>query len=469
MAESFNLFDRELIIEDDFLLDIVLHGKINELAASASKMFEAHYHDKFHNIEDILSKGDETASSIFKKCADTYCDTLASMQIYSVMPFDIISHIEEMQFEEDSYFDEVMSDLTDWYYSSKREERQKDISRKARRKNRSKVVIKGRTLTGSIVGAATAGTINLASGAVHGTVNIIGKGFSSIGSSIEQATIFNDPNTCERFCTAIYMDVFDWIYLIENILIKDGIPLKKITIADEEKCENLFESLRHANLSQSQAYDIAFQLCSINPSEFSYYDFCLQKFPEQQANLIKLARYCKVDLTSSIDNIFQTIFNTSQHKTEDNVKLIKENMRAKQEELGVTSSAAIEKVDNILQDFDVKARSFQSTTYETREQRQKAEADFNELTALCGKINKLNLESCIRLIEEISEKDYVPNISKTFLHRLELRKRKLERGKADSLYKTIFKQFETENSDLKKYKIIKKLISVVICSPYERQ
>jgi len=291
MPESFafTLFDRELTIEDRFLLDILLHGRIIRLAEKASSMFEEYYHTNLHSIEDILNKSYGAATYMLNKCAEAYVDMLCSVEFYSISAPDILSQMDG------SYFEDELNDLEYWYLSSKIKEKQKDIQRKERRKNRSKIVIRGRTLTGAIAGAATAGTLNLASGIIHGTTNVIGKSFSSMGSSITKAGMFNDPNTCRRFCTAMYMDVFDWIYIIEDMIIKEGIPLKRITIADEEKCERLLQNLSQENLSHNQSYEVAFQLFQINPSEFGYYDFCLQKFPEQQANLLKLGLVLKIE------------------------------------------------------------------------------------------------------------------------------------------------------------------------------
>ena len=142
---------------------------------------------------------------------------------------------------------------------------------------------------------------------------------------------------------------------------------------------------------------------------------------EQQVNLLKLGNYCKVDLTSAIDEVFQKIFRSFPHKTEQEAKELRRKMQIKQEELGVSSSATINKVDKMLVDFDVKARSFQGITFETREQRQKAEADFNSLTSLCGKIDKLSSNECKHLQQEISQAESVTEISEMFMTKISRR------------------------------------------------
>lgn len=455
MANSFELFNKELVIEDDFLLDILLHGDICKIATQASKDFETYYHDKFSCLEDILKKGEEAALNIFRKQAQNYVNILISLGIPFISVSDILHQTEA------EYFEDALDDLEVWYNSSKEKEKQQAIYRKARRKNRSKVVIRGRTLTGAIAGAMTAGTLNLASGVVHGTANVVGNSFSSMASSITKSSMFSNPNTCQQFCNAVYMDVFEWVYIVEDLIEEAYVPIRRITVDDEETCESFRENLCHAKLNQGQSYELAFQLFQLNPSEFSYYELCFEKFPEQQVNLLKLAEYCRVDLSPAIDAVFQNMFRSFPHKTEEDVKELREKMQQKQGELGVTSSPVIDKVDKMLADFDIKARSFQGTAFETRELRQKAERDFDDLTTLCGKIDKLELNDCKNLQQEISQKEYVPEISEIFLTRIERRAKKLERDEADQLYKTLFAQYEVENSSLKKYKIMEKVMSVV--------
>lgn len=415
MASKFELFNKELTIDDDFLLDILLHGAICEVATQASKDFETYYHKKFSCLEDILKKGKEVALSVFQKQAQSYVNILISLGIPFISVSDILRHTEA------EYFEDTLDDLAIWYDSSKEKEKQKDIYRKARRKNRSKVVIRGRTLTGAIAGAVTAGTLNLASGVMHSTANVVGKSFSSMGSSITKASMFQNANTCQQFCNAIYMDVFEWVYIVEDMIEDSDILIRKITIADEETCESYRENLCQANLSRVQSYELAFRLFQLNPSERSYYELCFEKFPEQQVNLLKLGNYCKVDLTSAIDEVFQKIFRSFPHKTEQEAKELRRKMQIKQEELGVSSSATINKVDKMLVDFDVKARSFQGITFETREQRQKAEADFNSLTSLCGKIDKLSSNECKHLQQEISQAESVTEISEMFMTKISRR------------------------------------------------
>lgn len=99
----------------------------------------------------------------------------------------------------------------------------------------------------------------------------------------------------DRLATAVYMDVYDWVYILERMISQSGLSIEPITMEDEQEATNLFTNLQNAHLDSTQQYNIAFQLFETNPCEREYYEHCLKQFPEQQKNLLSIAEYCLPD------------------------------------------------------------------------------------------------------------------------------------------------------------------------------
>lgn len=243
-------------------------------------------------------------------------------------------------------------------------------------------------LGNAIVGAAQAVAMNLASGAVHGAVNLVGKDISSMDAAMSESAMFSRAETRERLANTLYLDVFDLVYVMERTIKTANIAIRPITPTDERKAGSLFENLKTLNLDYAQAYDVAFQIFQTNPSEYEYYEYCMKRFSYQQPNLIQIGEYCQADLSKITESIFEQIFSQMPHETEEETLRLHEKLIEKKNELGVSRSVTIDEVAKMLRDFDVAARTFHNETYNTRELRAKAEADDHQLAAICTKIGE---------------------------------------------------------------------------------
>lgn len=434
MAESFTLFNRTLEIEDDRLLDIQIRRFIMVLADNAQEAFKKFYKSKLHGMDDLIKNGESAAFEILRSQAQNCAEALTSLEIYDISASTIIENMTA------SYFEEEFQQLEDWYISLLNDEEQKDAYRKARRQNRSRWVSMGFGLNGAAYASTQAGVLNLASGAAHGAVNLVGKSFSLVGTSMSKSGMYNDPNTCKRLAQALYMDVYDWIYILESIIRRSDTSIDVITPSDEKAACNLFENLQSKNLSTEQYYNIAFQLFETNPCEFEYYEYCVKRFPDQQKVLFSLADYCMIDTKRLAEPIFKSIFDSMPHNTEEETLAIKKCLDAKQEELGISSSPTVTKVEKLLHDFDIAARTFQNILFETREQRATAEKDYNELDILCQKIETSSINECRKMRATIQTGNYDKNIGNLFLRRIDVRVDFLRYMNAKEIYDALLEK-----------------------------
>ena len=83
-------------------------------------------------------------------------------------------------------------------------------------------------------------------------------------------------------------------------------------------------------------------------------------------------------------------------------------------DIGIKDSQTIRKVEKMLVDFDIKARTFHNILFNTREIKNKAEKDFQELKIYCEKIDVWNEEECNNSKKWIYEQGYVLKIVDLF-------------------------------------------------------
>lgn len=363
MSQMFTLFNQELVIEDDYLLDIHVRRLVMHFAETAQKDFENFYQKKLHGMDDLIKKGEECAFTIMESQAQKCAEILASLDIYNISASTILRKMHG------SYFSAEFEQLVNWYSSVLDTDAQKDAYRKARRQNRSRWVGVGLGLNGTAYAATQAGVLNLASGAAHGAVNLVGKSFSAIGTSISKNGMFKDKNTRKRLAQALYMDIYEWIYILESIISQSGIEIEPIPQRDEQRAANLFENLKSKNLDTKQYEQIAFQLFDTNPCEFEYYAYCIDKFPEQQKHLLALARYCHVDEDILADTILRKVYDSMPHSTEDQLHTLYQTLKEKQTALDISKSQIVDNVEKELEKLDLEARTFKKLVFETREEK----------------------------------------------------------------------------------------------------
>ena len=442
MAEKFILFDQEMYVDDSLQLEILLRRAVMLAAQGAKKTFEEHY-SHFNNIEGLLKKGEDEVIKIFTASAQFCVDTLTKLGVYSIAADDIVSSMRG------SYFMGELGELEKWYLSVLQNEADKDAYRTARRKGRSKWVGYGFGIQGALTGAAKAGTLNMLSGAAHGTVNLIGKSFSMIGTSMNKSQMFQSKDTRNRLATALYMDISNWIYFLENAVQKEGYAVQEISPADEKRAESLFQNLKNPSLTHNQRYDIAFQLFETNPVVPEYYDYCVFQFPEQQKYLFQLGEYCGIDFSELKEKILQKIFDKASHKTEEETLQVYKKLQAKKADLGINDSKVITRTEKLLKDFDLEARTFRKIVYGTREIKAQAEREYNELLIICGDITSVAEEECQTLKLRISQGTYMVEVRDPFVHQLDCQIKRIEYNTAEAFYDELYRKSTIDNPKLK--------------------
>lgn len=392
MEKTFILFGKQLTIDDAFYTAINLRPFLKEFAKEGANEF-IDYYCTVKNFEDLLrhgyDKGFEIESIMAAKCTDKLPVRIPANTILN---------------NSDKFFENEIIKLQEWYSSVLYEEQQKNITR----------ITKGQKASDSDSKAA---------------------GRSKL----------RNKQTCEDLWEALYMDIIDWAYFFETELPKYGIPIRPIGKTGLKLAENLFKTLKAGKSNNTQAQDIAYQIFETNPTANEYYEYCFNKFPEEQKNLIALANYCGIDLSDLYEKQFENIFKAMPHSTEEQTKELKNALTQKQAALGVSKSKTIDKVDKMLLDFDLQARTFRHTVYDTREARKKAEEDYKILSEICQNIETADEAECIRIDAETSAAAYTPQVLEEFSLKIHKRLNEIHYKEA----KTAYKELTQKDSKLK--------------------
>ena len=234
--KSFHIFNKELEINSGLIMFAILREKIESFANEAGKEFDSFY-GKCPNIKYFLENAENKAWDLFSQYHEETVSLLIKLNIYDIT-------VTEIQSRKRTYhFSKIYDALSEWYLNQLQSEAQKDQYRTLRRQSRSSWIGGGFGLTGAVSGAMQAGLLNMASGTIHGAVNVVGKGISALGAAVSENTMFHNAELREAFWQAVNEDVYETLDIISDILEDSDIDFISIPLEDTVKADHLFENL----------------------------------------------------------------------------------------------------------------------------------------------------------------------------------------------------------------------------------
>jgi len=291
--QTFLLYGEDITIPLELVNYNTLQGTYEKLAEKVCSEFTAQYKNKFNCIEDVI-KGymglyeehlmaainaaveDLIANNVYDVDANQFVK--AHSEAGRILGFDALDIIEEQ-------FEDILEDQA-----------AKNAYRTSRRQNRGKWVGGGFGLEGAVKGAAKAGALNVGSGILHGTANIIGSTFSAIGASAKKSALYNDPETFRILLYAVVQDCRDVKFTLSEILRKNGMNVKPVTKDGIEKATVLFNNAVKPSFPKGKLLDVAKQLILTNPYEDEYYHLMVDKFGDEAKEVEQLAAFFNIDI-----------------------------------------------------------------------------------------------------------------------------------------------------------------------------
>lgn len=143
-------------------------------------------------------------------------------------------------------------------------------------------------------GAATAGAMNMVSGAAHRVVNGAGKIFSSLSASSEMRKIFNDRKTRSSLARSVWNTVFYLHYALIDCLDRTGadhLPYEgRETSGMDQKATAILNNIGHI-ADASQRREALLEAFQIDPYLSDWYLLALQSDGDPDGKLQEAADY----------------------------------------------------------------------------------------------------------------------------------------------------------------------------------
>lgn len=283
------ILNRPVPISDSLEAYNKYHRRFRREADQAQARFYQLYQQNT-SLDDVIRNGPAQMRQSVSNGIDACVKILIERNILSIDS----KRFEERYPEIRDIWCEPYLKLYDRYAEIALNQEELDRYRVARRGNRARWSGGGFGLSGALKGAATAGALNLVSGAGHMVFNGMGKIASSLSASAEKSRIFDDPGTYASLAEGVWKGAFYLHYALLDCLAQTGadpVPASGVISSEAEK--NAAAILNNAKQMTDieQCRSAMVQSIRENPYQEEWYRFALQRFGDPDQTLEDAANY----------------------------------------------------------------------------------------------------------------------------------------------------------------------------------
>jgi hypothetical protein len=461
MSITFNFFDSKIIVTGNRERYNSIRSVYSNLASKLSDEFVQIYKEHNHNLDDVSKNAYGQGSDCISVAMNFTMKSLVELGIYDLdLEMFIYNHYLPYH-----VWDDHFNTINDRFMEIVLNEEQLDAYRRDRRESRGRLIGGGFGIQGAAKGIVTAGAVNLAAGAVHGIFNGIGKIISSVSAQSKKDKIFRDPATLQTLSQGVCRAVFNIHHALIDVIYDqtNSNNYEYVSKEDSEKAKRIFNNIRIHEIESSKEINLLNDIIQLNPYNKEYYEYIIAKYGDEQGDIEKISSYFGVDIISYKKELLKNFHDQLEFSSEKIAAKSKQEIIKQSKFLKVENSAEyINSIDNILLEFDKKARTFEGILFETREEADWAKKVKNDLDNMINGYEQMDEERLLIVLNRIEEYDF-----KAFTHKEKYLQKINERLKIIDIKARIFDGVEYNTRE--EVLIVKnqnaELMS--ICSGYE--
>ena len=370
--KTFSICGQTVKVSEAYDAYNTLRQQFIQEASGAAQEFGNQY-DAYGNIDNVVEHGLEDGFGIIAEVIDRVVinGVLMNLKIYDI---DARRFFEEFYQRRYFHWEEDFGEVQDSYMSIRLEQKQLDEYRTMRRQTRSRWVGGGFGIGGALKGAAKAGAMNMASGALHGLFNAGAKAISMADESSKKSSLYR--NAKKGLMIGILRSVYEIHFAVWDMLEERGGNMYVECLASgvAKKAEAIRNNF--AKMPREEVLAVLPQVFLLDPYSEDLYKKLFSLFGDKDGGLQKAAEYFGID-TSFIakekdalaERIFADVKNElgkSEQAALDAKK--KFELALKSNAVDDTESARknLKAIENKLRDYDVEARTVEGEIFPSR-------------------------------------------------------------------------------------------------------
>ena len=278
------LWGKKLSYSSEQTTFFMLERMFRLIANRAQEHYVELYLAENKNLNDVFKKGKEQGDKVIVAALTFWAELLIESGYYDINASELISLYNKTNAY--SNWERAYDKIAEKYIALELSKEQQEAYRKARKNSRGRLVGGGFGVAGAAKGIATAGVFNLATGAVHGTVNMVGNAVTKSIVSSRKSKVFSDDATLEELATGIYQAVYHARNAILSYLHSTStIAFAPISEKAERECATRLSNYKKIDFSEEKLKDELLYLLNLDPFNIDVYIYALNQFGDVNSEL----------------------------------------------------------------------------------------------------------------------------------------------------------------------------------------
>lgn len=238
---------------------------------------------------------------------------------------------------------------------------------------------------------AELGARNAIEGAGHSLINAVGNMASKASANAKLGNLYRNEEVRQKFELGVERANSNLKFAVKNFLqnrlgIDDWkIPTKNECIMAKRLRNNYYTS----GLSEEQRKEMLIQSFNLNPFNRELYSIMLENYLSESASITQIAGFFGVKLDDEKDKITLEFLSKIIGNSEEEAKKAKEELLKFYKKIGIDNYEELEsykKIQSILAEYDLKARTVEDEVFNTREEAEIARRELPEIRKLMENI-----------------------------------------------------------------------------------
>lgn len=400
MGVRFPLKEWVVEVSDDMIRYNKWRIYYRDLADKSAEKYISEFYEKYDGLDDFSKYGLEGGRKVIQEAISDTIQLCVDAKIYDIDEESFMKKYGQFCLRP---WEDAFEEINDKYMEIVLKTEELDEYRAQRKASRARIIGGGFGFEGAMKGMMAAGAINIATGVVHGTFNLIGKGIDMIGNSMKKSSIFGSDETKNLLRSGIWESIFNIHKAICDIFDISGIPNES-----EEKADILFRNI--GRMQKDEVPKNIVDVINLNPYHTDAYEYWIENYGDPRGQLQKIADTFAVDLEEIKNSLMGKELSDLDLTTEESALEAKTKLQITMSKYGIQNSDLMKKIEDKLANFDEKARTVEGIVYSTREEAVEASKEYERIEALIEKEDLSTAQGIKSVILLINQEDLTTSI-----------------------------------------------------------
>ncbi|MBR2132552.1 MAG: hypothetical protein IJ955_08495 [Oscillospiraceae bacterium] len=359
------------------------YNKYRLLFQNKADQAQEHFYQlyqKNRSLDDVVRNVPNQMKQSIYPAIESCIEILLEHNVLTVDAERFLSQYYEVQ----EIWEEAFHQIYDQYAEITMDEKALDEYRVARRQGRARWSGGGFGVSGALKGAATAGALNMATGAGHMLVNGVGKAISSASAASKKNKIYRNSKTYSCLARGVWNSTFVLHFaLIDCLNQNNADPLPFEGAITEENEKTAAAILNNAKLmkNEEQRRSAFLQSFQLDPYQEGWYSTVLEEFGDRDGSLEAVARYFGISVVEQEKIRCLDAFAREQPlSTEEDAKEAARKVQELRENLHYfDDTEATRAILDAVEWFDQEYRTVDGIVFDSREDADIARTDLNAI------------------------------------------------------------------------------------------